>query len=79
MRVAQNGCDRARARILSPARRGRARVQVLAKVEQAHGDDDLFADLFGHGRARVRTRGAEVNYTFVVAFAGAINGARSVS
>ena len=41
-----------------------------------HGDDDLFADLFGRRSDRTSARGADVGYTFSVAFIEAINGAK---
>ena len=40
------------------------------------GDDDLFADLFGRRNDRTSARGADVGYTFSVAFTEAINGAK---
>ena len=41
-----------------------------------HGDDDLFAELFGRRSGRTSARGADVGYSFSVAFAEAINGAK---
>ena len=38
-------------------------------------DDDLFAELFRR-RAKVNTRGADINYTFAVSFIDAINGTK---
>lgn len=41
-----------------------------------YGDDDLFAELFGRRSDKTSARGADIGYSFSVAFAEAINGAK---
>ena len=63
-----------------PSYRRHAEAQPGFKYERhwngdGHGDDDMFAELFGR-HARMQARGADVTYTFTVDFLEAINGAR---